>query len=81
MVNSIQLGDPQHRIILSTWVLSLIELAIGLDNEQRWKEVSQALNSIGYRLPVDPFADILEDVLRVHSELVAGVSVLPDLAA
>jgi hypothetical protein len=72
MSNSVQLGDPQHRIILSTWVLSLIEVATGLDNEQRWKEVSQALSSIGYRLPLDPLADIQEDVLRVHSELVAG---------
>jgi cell division protein FtsB len=61
----------QERLILSIWILSLLEIAGTRENDQEWDELSQALSNLGYRLPVDPVEDLRDEIERVHNRLLA----------
>jgi hypothetical protein len=62
--------EAQQRLILSVWVLSLIEAASALENDQQWKELTEELSALGYRLPIDPIADLRAATETLHIGLV-----------
>lgn len=61
----------EQRLILSLWLLSLVEAAVARRDERDWLEASERLCEAGYKIPVVPVSDVRDEIARVH-EAVLG---------
>jgi hypothetical protein len=67
-------GDPeqlQRRLILSLWIITLSEIAVDLLDDKRWREISEELCQVGYKLSVDQISDLLPQVEQLHASIAA----------
>lgn len=59
-------GESAQRLVLSLWVLALIETALTLPDDDQWHDVTKDLCAIGYRLPIDQLSDLECETRRIH---------------
>lgn len=64
-------SESAQRLVLSLWVISLVETALSLNSEDQWKGVTKDLCEVGYRLPIDQVSDLEYEIKRTH-EVLAG---------
>src|SRR6185503_10125605 len=63
-------ADPtQQRLMLSIWLLSLIEGAVELSDGEQWKQVTEEICNMGYKLPTDSIPDLLADIELIHMRI------------
>ncbi len=61
--------EPQQRLVLALWLLSLIEAAIEIPNDQDWRTISDMLCTTGYKMPIERVADVRREILRAQSHI------------
>ena len=66
-----RLNETSRRLVLSIWLISLIEISLDLLDEERWLKASDEACRIGYKLPIDQVSDLEDQLERMHSALVA----------
>jgi hypothetical protein len=63
------LQDEPKRLILSIWVLSLIEISTADHDDNLWTEYSEQLSQLGYRIPIEPIGEVGEEIEAIHSSI------------
>jgi hypothetical protein len=62
------------RLILSVWLLSLIELATSIEDEPAWVSLSDQLCKTGYGIPVDNLSDLKQEIEALHERVLASMA-------
>lgn len=63
------LPDESKRLILSLWVLSLIESAS--HDEALWREYSEKLSGLGYQIPIEPIGEVTDEIEAIHGKMLS----------
>ena len=67
ILNDEALTLTEQKLVLSIWLLSLVEAAVDRVDGKQWLQVTEKLCDIGYRVPVDPVADLQVEIKQIHS--------------
>jgi len=62
-------GDNQRseaRLLLSIWLLSIVEAAIDRLDGDSWRQITARICDIGYRIPTDPVGDLRIELEEIH---------------
>jgi hypothetical protein len=62
-------NESAQRLVLSLWLISLVQAALALQSELQWERVTNEICAIGYRLTIDQVIDIENEVKRIHDSL------------
>jgi hypothetical protein len=58
-----------ERLLLSIWLLCLIERTTTLEDDNEWKQLTEELCALGYRVPADPVGDLRQEINALHRRL------------
>lgn len=74
LLNSTTPNHPASRLLLSLWLIFLIELAVSIEEEAVWENISNELCNTGYKLPVDNLYDLKQEIVMLHEKVVTSIT-------
>jgi hypothetical protein len=65
--------DSDERLVLLVWLISLIEVASGLSDQEAWLQLTDEQCAIGYRLSIDSVDDLRSEMEDLHVRVLRSV--------
>jgi hypothetical protein len=66
------LSGETNRIVLQLWTMSLLEVAIAIDSEAKWRGICEDLSNVGYLIPVRNPLEVVELLTELSQRLNCG---------